>query len=107
MFLINQDNLLIKGNGKTIILIDVKNRLIKKKFTFVGIYEANIDNESITILNKNKFLYLGGSKLLQYEFEDSDTIVLKEENDMFNELIVKYPGNKIIIYEHKTISIYG
>ena len=102
MLLINKDNLLIDGRDGIIKLIDVKNRLVKNKYTF-NIY---IDNEYIIILNETKFLSLK-RYISQYEFEESDTMVLKEEIKIRQSLISKYPGNRLIIYYDKNITIYG
>ena len=101
MVLINKNNLIIKGGNEEIKLIDVKNKIKKNKFK-LEIY----DFDDIITLNENKFLNIS-QELEQYEFEDLDTIKLKGTKEMDKELISKYPGNKIIVYNEKKITIYG
>ena len=100
MILIRKDFLLIGGNSNSIILIDVKNREMVKK------YNCDIVITETICLNENIFLY-HSRKLYQYEFKDSNNIELKEEKDLHVELISKFPGNRLIIYDDKKITIYG
>ena len=102
MILINKDNLIISGEYPLIILIDVKTRQIKNKFKY------DISFNDLICLNDNIFLNPSySSELHQYEFEDLNIIKLKEERKIKNDLISKYPGNKLIIYYDRKISIYG
>ena len=110
MTLINKENLIVEGE-KTIILIDVKNRTIKKEL------KLDINFSDLIILNEKSFLsyrllshFEGNGYLEQYELEDPDTIVLKEKkefDELDKDLMSKYPGNKLIIYDNKKIIIYG
>ena len=100
MILIRKDFLLIEGDGNSIILIDVKNREIIKEYNYVFFFTQTV------CLNENIFLCHSG-KLCQYEFTDSNDIELKEEKDLHVELISKFPGNRLIIYDDKKITIYG
>lgn len=100
MFLLNQDNLIIKGDD-TIILIDVKNRKIKKKFKY------DIYPENFLHINDKTFLYLTSDKIYQYELEEENNIILKETKEIKNTEIYKYPGNKLIIHKKNKITIFG
>ena len=105
-FLLNKDNLIIFGNESTI-LVDVKNKKIKKEFN----YELFL--EDCIFLNEKLFLYKDRSELLLYEYEEPNNIILKEKRDMgrcIEEITIsKYPGNKLIIFNDKNnkLSIYG
>lgn len=101
MILINKNNLIILGVEEEIKLIDVKNKVKINKFK-LEIY----DFDNIIILNDNKFLNIS-SELEQYELENPNTIRLKGKKEMDKELISKYPGNKLIVYNEKKITIYG
>lgn len=101
MILINKNNLIILGIEEEIKLIDVKNKVKINKFK-LEIY----DFDNIIILNDNKFLNIS-SELEQYELENPNTIRLKGKKEMDKELISKYPGNKLIVYNEKKITIYG
>ena len=103
MILINKNNLLliVKEKKTELALIDVKNKIIKNKF------KLDIDDiDNIIILNENKFLYIN-HEIEQYEFEDLKTIKLKEKKKIDKELVSKYPGNKLLIYNKNKITIYG
>jgi hypothetical protein len=101
MILINKNNLIILGVEEEIKLIDVKNKVKINKFK-LEIY----DFDNIIILNDNKFLNIS-SEVEQYELENPNTIRLKGKKEMDKELISKYPGNKLIVYNEKKITIYG
>ena len=100
MFLLNKDNLIIPFE-ESIILIDVKNRIIKNKFKY------NFRFSKLIYINEKVFLYHDNGWLFQYEFEDSNTIKLKGEKKINIDLISKYPEDKLIIYKEKKFSIYG
>ena len=103
-FLLNKDNLIIFGNDSNI-LVDVKNKKIKKEFKYGLFLDLCI------FLNEKLFLYKDTFKLLLYEYQEPNNIILKEEKKMGIgiELISKYPGNKLIIFTEKNnkLSIYG
>ena len=102
ILLLNETALIIMGED-CIVLIDVKNRNIKKEFK----YKLNFDH--IIILNQNYFLHFKSKKLSLYELEGLNEIKLKEEKKFETGSLVKYPGNKFVItdIERKKISIYG
>ena len=100
MFLLNQDNLIIKGND-TIILIDVKNRIIKKKFNY------DIFPDEFLHINNKTFLYLEKNKIYQYELDESSIIKLKDKKEIKYTNASKYPGNKLIIHKKNKIYILG
>ena len=109
-------NYIITANSKNIILIDVKTY---KKIIQIS-PDKSIYNFSITLLNKNNFLFLFKAEkysevsLFQYEFEENEKLLnLTEKFDLgFNgtpECIKKYFENKLIIKRRKEniIEIYG
>ena len=100
MFLLNQDNLIIKGND-TIILIDVKNRIIKKEFNY------DIFPDEFLHINDKTFLYLEKDKIYQYELDESSIIKLKDKNEIQYTNVSKYPGKKLIIHKKNKIYILG
>ena len=100
MFLLNQDNLIIKGED-TIILIDVKNKKIKKEFNY------DIYPEEFIYINDKTFLYLTSDKIYQYEFEEENNIKLKGTKEIQNTNVYKYPGDKLIIHKKNKITIFG
>ena len=104
--LLNKNDLIVIGMD-SVILVDVKNKKVKKEF------EYTIYLDDIIILNEKRFVYSGQTELLLYELEE-DNLVLKEKKEMEISSISKYPGNKLIIFsyeefshEDKKISIYG
>ena len=103
-FLLNKDNLIIFGSDSNI-LVDVKNKKIKKEFKYGLFLDLCI------FLNEKLFLYKDRSKLLLYEYKEPNNIILKEKKEIGRciELISKYPGNKLIIFTEKNnkLSIYG
>ena len=101
MYLANKENLLISKDYDIIILVDTINRKIKKEFKF------KISIQDLYYLNEKIFLYPQGSAIFQYEFEDSNNIILKGKKDIPTTLISKYPENKLIIYKKRKIIIYG
>ena len=101
MYLANKENLLISKDYDIIILVDTINRKIKKEFKFT------ISIPDLYYLNEKIFLYPQGSAIFQYEFEDSNNIILKGKKDIPTTLISKYPENKLIIYKKRKIIIYG
>ena len=100
MLPISKDNLIISGDS-SIILVDIKNRTIRNNYNF------NISVEDIIYLNEKVFLYYDEGFLYQYEFEDINTIKLKEKKEIESTLISKYPKNKLIVCSNKNITIYG
>ena len=100
MFLLNQDNLIIKGED-TIILIDVKNKKIKKEFNY------DIYPEEFIYINDKTFLYLTSDKIYQYELEEENNIKLKGTKEIQNTNAYKYPGDKLIIHKKNKITIFG
>ena len=100
MFLLNKDNLIIKGY-ETIILIDVKNRIIKNEFKY------DIYPKEFYYINDKIFLYLVDNEISQYELEDSKNIKLKAKIEIPFKKVLKYPGNKLIIHKRDRIYILG
>ena len=100
MYLASEDNLIIKGENN-IILIDVKNRIIKNECNY-DIYPSEF-----FLINEKIFLYPTKDIIYQYEIENSNTIKLKGNKEINNSLISKYPGNKLVIYKKCTITIFG
>ena len=100
MLPISKDNLIISGDS-SIILVDIKNRTIRNNYNF------NISVEDIIYLNEKVFLYYNRGFLYQYEFENINTIKLKEKKEIESTLISKYPKNKLIVCYNKNITIYG
>ena len=112
MVLVNKENLLVEGEKSTI-LVNVKKRKITKELEF------GIELYCVIILNEKSFLSYRlldevseEGYLEQYEFQDSDNILLKEKKEFNYELsykfVSKYSGNKVVIYNNnKKITIYG
>ena len=101
MILVNKDYLIISKSQEKCTLIDVTKREI------INDLEYEIYFDYFIYLNEKKFLIYCGGFIDQYEFEKSESIKLVEEKKIKNDLISKYPGNKLIIYSRKKISIYG
>jgi hypothetical protein len=111
MVLVNKETLLV-GGEKSTILVNIKKRKITKELEF------GIELYCVIILNEKSFLSYRlldevseEGYLEQYEFQDSDNILLKQKKkfdyELFDELISKYSGNKVVIYKNKKITIYG
>ena len=100
MYLFNKETLLVSGDS-SIILVDPKNKKILKE------YKYDIYVEDIIYLNDKSFLDIGSGTISQYEFKNENALIVKEKRDINFEFILKYPDNKILIYEDKTIAIYG
>lgn len=100
MYLFNKETLLVSGDS-SIILVDPKNKKILKE------YKYDISVEDIIYLNDKSFLDIGSYTISQYEFKNENALIVKEKRDINFEFILKYPDNKILIYEDKTIAIYG
>jgi len=98
--LINKDTLILDRNKK-IIVIDVNNRSVIKE---VKITHRFTDN--ILVLNDNMFIMTKYGQLYIYEINNFN-LRLKEEKTINNDLIGKYPENKIYIANDKKIMIYG
>ena len=92
-----KDHLIVDINKK-ILLIDIKNRVIKKELKF------NISGD-VLHLNDSVFLEYG-HKVNQYKFVDS-SIKLIAETKLSNNIIDKYPGNLLIVEYKNRIYIYG
>ena len=108
LYLVNKDYLIVEGDNK-MILVDVKSRNIKKEIK-IEISPLRIENsiDNIICLNEKSFLMVISETIYQYEFNSSKTFELKEKRDIFNNLILKYPDNKLILVENKNnIIIYG
>ena len=104
MFFAGGDNLLVdRGNiyGCKILLVDIKNMTIKNEFDYMLILKNCFS------LNEKLFIYNSGGSLTLFEFEDSKTLVLKEEVEMGCLFTCKYPGNKLITCDDGVIAIYG
>ena len=114
--LINE-NFIITANSKNIILIDVKSyKKIMQIFPDKNIYDF-----SITLLNKNNFLFLfkageySDVSLFQYEFEENKKVFNLKEKKIYDyyigypEYIQKYFENKLLFkFRRKNfIEIYG
>ena len=101
MLLINRDKLIVRGD-ESIVLIDTKNREIIEE------YKMNLFINHMIFLNEKVFLDKNEwFSLSQYEFENLKTLKLKERIEFNVDLMLKYPGNKIIICCDKKIAIYG
>ena len=112
MVLVNKETLLV-GGEKSTILVNIKKRKITKELEF------GIELYCVIILNEKSFLSYRlldevseEGYLEQYEFQDSDNILLKEKKEFNYELsykfVSKYSGNKGVIYNNnKKITIYG
>lgn len=97
---LNKDTLIVDGKDDKIVLIDTKIRKIKKEINL------SLVISHIFLLNEKTFLY-NAKKLEQYEFKNSTIEYKESDKKIMTNLLSKYPGNKIIIYKHKKISIYG
>ena len=108
---------IITANSKNIILIDVKTY---EKIKYFAPDKSKIYNFSITLLNKNNFLFLFKDTpysevfLCQYEFEENKKLVELKEKICFRylekpEYFQKYFENKLIAKKEKEnfIEIYG
>ena len=100
MYLLKKETLIV-GGDRNIILIDAKNKKIIKRYNY---FFWNLD---IIYLNEKSFLYADNNNIFQYELENDNTLILKEKREIKHGLIKKYPDNKLLIYNDKTISIYG
>ena len=103
MILFNKDLLLIAGKDETAILINVQTRNIVNKIPF------KYWGSEYLLLNEKILLIQYGKKIVQYEFENISTIKLKEENEnnYGNNIILKYPENRLITYDDNKIIIFG
>ena len=101
--LLNEENLFVLGN-ESYILVDTKNKIVKKEIKF------EIELTEMIALNKNLFLYQYDDILKLYKFDEQNNFELIEELkfEFYLELISKYPGNKLINYTNEgKISILG
>ena len=99
IILLNDIHLVVSLKGG-LVLIDAKNRAIKKEY-HLGIYVKQIFG-----LNDKLILINNGQTIYQYLIEKFNP-KLVEEKSIDNSLISKYHDNKIIIIENKIIYIYG
>ena len=99
IFLANNNDLIVERNNK-LVLIDPKNRNIKKEF--------KIDHSvsSLLRLNESIFLIKSWGTLYQYEIYNKK-ITLIEEKRFKSDCFAKYPDNKLISVKDKAITIYG
>lgn len=102
ILLADKNNLIVKGDD-ALILVDVNKKIIKSE---IAINLECIDK--CFYLNEKTFLILHNDVLIQYEFDDSE-IKYKEEKEIKsdNDIILKYPENKLIVYKLPNIKIYG
>ena len=101
--LLNEENLFVLGN-ESYILVDTKNKIVKKEIKF------EIELTEMIALNKNLFLYQYDDILKLYKFDEQNNFELIEELkfEFYLEEISKYPGNKLINYTSEgKISILG
>ena len=96
--LVNENTLILDRNSK-IVIIDAKNRIVKKEIKF------EYDIYSIILLNENNFLIGTCNSICQCEIYNFH-FTLKEKKDIDFDFFDKYPGNKLIISKDKEISIY-
>ena len=108
LYLANKDYLFVEGDKK-ILLVDIKDRSIKQEIKIEQSPSRIFDSiDDIICLNDKKFLIVVSDTIYQYEFNSSKTIILKEQIKNISNLIIKYPGNKLIMIEKKNnINIYG
>ena len=81
--------------------MDIKKRKIEKEF------DIDLFIMKYIQLNEKIFLFYSSKKIFLYELDNSKSIILKEEKDLECSLILKYPGNKLIIKNDNDITIYG
>ena len=96
--LVNENTLILERNSK-IVIIDAKNRIVKKEIKF------EYYKRSIILLNENNFLIESDNRIYQCEIINFH-FALKEKKDINFDFIDKYPGNKLIISKDKEICIY-
>ena len=96
--LVNKNTLILDRNSK-IVIIDAKNRIVKKEIKFEYVIC------SIILLNENNFLIESKNRICQCEINNFH-FTLKETKDIDFDFIDKYPGNKLIISKNKEICIY-
>ena len=99
IFLANQNNLVVERNKK-IMLIDPQKKVI------IGELKNEISLYNAISLNDKIFLGSNGRIIYQCQIKNNK-IELIEEEKIKNDLIIKYPDNKLMISYNKTISIYG
>ena len=96
--LANKNILLLERNDK-IVIIDVNNRIVKKEIKF----DYSLDR--FIPLNEEKCLIRKYDGIIQYEIYNFN-LIEKERYSIENDIIIKYPGNKLIIAKNKIASIY-
>ena len=99
IFLANQNNLIVERNYKYM-LIDPRKKVI------IGEFKIEISLDKVISLNDKIFLGSNGKKIKQCQIKNNK-IELIEEKKIKNDLIIKYPDNKLMICYDKNISIYG
>ena len=99
IFLANQNNLIVERNYKYM-LIDPRKKVI------IGEFKIEISLDKVISLNDKTFLGSNGKKIKQCQIKNNK-IELIEEKKIKNDLIIKYPDNKLMICYDKNISIYG
>ena len=96
--LVNKNTLLLDRNDR-IVIIDVNNRIVKK--------EIKIDYTPYEIipLNEEKCLIRKCHEIIQYSINNFN-LVEKERYSIDHNIVMKYPGNKLIIANEKIATIY-
>ena len=97
-----EEHLLVERNKK-LIFVDINKRKIEKELDI----NINLFSMNFIQLNEKVFLFYNSKKIFLYELDNSKSIILKEEKDLESSLILKYPGNKLIIQNDNAIALYG
>lgn len=106
IYLINKDNILVGGEEgeKKFILIDVKKRNIFKEIKTQQTFFKDYD---IIYLSDNSFLITYDDSIYQYQFNNSNLIIVAQKRISFNIKVLKYPDNKLIcVKSSNKITIY-
>ena len=98
--LLNKELLILERNEK-LVVVDIKNKVIKKEIKF----EHSI--HSIIPLNEKIFLIETGSYIYQYYIDYSKNIQLEGKKNLYTDNLNKYPGNELIVGNEKKIIIFG
>ena len=106
IYLINKDNILVGGEEgeKKFILIDVKKKNIFKEIKTQQTFFKDYD---IIYLSDNSFLITYDDSIYQYQFNNSNLIIVAQKRISFNIKVLKYPDNKLIcVKSSNKITIY-
>ena len=94
-----EEHLLVERNKK-LIVVDINKRKIEKELDI----NINLFSMKFIQLNEKVFFFYNSKKIFLYELDNSKSIILKEEKDLECSLILKYPGNKLIIQNDNAIA---